>query len=77
MNRLGEEANGIGGITVEEQEKEQQFPSGCPGRLEQGFPFFVENQLLLTFLASCQSASISAMVRSERLRDCFFAPAST
>jgi hypothetical protein len=41
LNRLDEEANGIGGIAVEEQEKEQQFPSGCPGRLEQGFPFFL------------------------------------
>jgi hypothetical protein len=41
MNRLGEEANGIGGITVEEQEKEQQFPSGCPCRLEHGLPHFL------------------------------------
>ena len=77
MNRRGEQEKGVVEIAVQEQEKEQQFPSGCPGRLEQGFPFFVENQLLLTFLASCQSTSISAMVRSERLRDCFFAPAST
>jgi hypothetical protein len=37
---MGEEVNGIVGIAVEEQEKEQQFPSGCPGRFEHGLPHF-------------------------------------
>jgi hypothetical protein len=41
MNCLGEGVYGIVGITMEEQEKEQQFPSGCPGRFEQDFPHFI------------------------------------